>query len=287
MATGTRPENAGGQQGDAGAGGTGGTGGAGAAGAGAAAGGAAGAGAGSAAGGAAGGTLDKSKLPPVLRNLNEEQIADVWDTVFNAARANARNDQGRDTSGVPSHARPTPAPAPTPPTMEQLNAAYKDYLDPTSDKFNPSAVFQDFIQRNYGGLLGGINKRSVEALYGNFRNQFADFKDYEGDINTVLANREPSSLSENDVLGAYYAAKGYRSTEKERQAANQPRTAAPSPKPEDDVNNQPGNKLTDMEKTIARSLYPNEADPYKKYAEDAGVLTTNELSVPIGGGKKA
>jgi hypothetical protein len=235
--------------------------------------------------------FDRTKLHPALRDMAPEEITELFETMAGTLRTvQSRPTGGQgllDTSGVPAHARtPEPPAKPTPLSKDK----YKELLDPSSEAFDPETAFRAFAQQNYGDLVGDINARSIRGLYGTFRTEFPDFKDYEADVTTALQGRDPALLTERDVLNTYLAAKGLRVTLKERQdrgkqsATTLPPTAPASPDLKKEI------ELSDLEVEVANKMFRRIKDPtariaeYKKFAarDDGGSMT---VRVPVGGGK--
>lgn len=233
----------------------------------------AGGGTGTEGGGSNAGTegFDRSKLNPVLRSMNEQELNDVFDTLLQSVR------QAPQAQVEPPKPQVQPEPD------------YKELLDPNSEKYNPKEAFQNFVQHNYSGLLGDINQRSLDAVFINMAQQLPDFRDYEQDIRTVLKSRDPLSLTQQDVLGTYYAVKGVRQTQemlKKRREAAATGTAAPKvspPKDEDVEPDLPANQVR-----IAQKMFPRAADPVAEYKKFMKRDTEGfEMKVPVGGGKYA
>lgn len=171
----------------------------------------------------------------------------------------------------------TAAPAPTP---EPVN--YKELMDPGNDKYNPELAFKSFVESNYGTLIKDMNVRSVKGLYGNFRNQIHDFKDYESDIDAALAKRDPATLSEREVFGTYLTIKGMRALQKERTELAQ-KAGSTTHKPSTDAPPVTDEQLDATEQEIARVMFPNAPDPaakYKEYKKKAGEGSM-EVQVPL------
>lgn len=214
------------------------------------------------------GDFNREELDPALRGLNAKSMNELFMALL---RQNGQN----------SRAEAEPAAPPKP--VEELN--YKELLDPNHENFNPQKAFAAFVEQNYGGLIGDINKRSVQGLYSRYKSQIHDFDEYEADIESALSKRDPSSLSDKDVLGTYLTLKGARTLAKERlERATQAGTSTHKPSaPNDDK--KPGDDivLSDDQKTVAKVMFSNEADPEAKYKEwktkaDAG---PHELKVPL------
>ena len=218
--------------------------------------------------------FDRGKLNPVLRSLNEDELNEVFDTLLQTVRQGPQNQ---------------PAQQPQAPVASPPEPDYKELLDPNSESFNPQAAFQGFVQRNYGTLLGDINQRSLDAVFLNMAQQFPDFREHEADIRGILRQRDPLSLTQQDVLGTYYAVKGAKSTNemlrKKREAATASTvTSAPTPAKE----HEPEVQITAVEQQIAARMFPRAKDPiaeYKKYLKSD--RDGFEMKVPIGGGKFA
>lgn len=218
------------------------------------------------------GTLDRSKLAEPLRNLSEEQLNSVVDTMFQALSR-------REASGTP----PTEAPPPRQPDPEPN---WNEYFDPASDKFNPKAAMAQFVERNYAPLIGDISRRAVQGSFVKFREEFPDFKDYEGDVSKALQTSGIANPSDAQIMGVYFAAKGQRAALEERNK----RTKAQSSPPPSAANVQDDKPteapLDDDEKVVARRLFPNATDPEKMYRDYAKRLEQADttMKVPMGGG---
>lgn len=235
--------------------------------------------------------FDRGKLHPALRDMAPEEITELFETMAGTLRTVQSQPRGGDggildSSGVPAHARPVETPKKEPVTKEK----YKEMLDPSSEQFDPEGAFRSFAEQNYGQLFGDINARSIRGLYGHFRTEFPDFKDYEADITKAMEGRDPATISERDLLNTYLAAKGLRATLKERQergsraATTLPPSAPAAPGAPKEI------ELSDLEVEIAHKMFRRIKDPtariaeYKKFAarDDGGGMS---VKVPTGGGK--
>lgn len=244
--------------------------------------------AGGAGGAGEGKEFDRSKLHPSLRGMSPEEMTDLFETMATSLRTvQARGAGGGvDTSGVPEHARrPEPPKPPPAPTKEE----YQAMLDPHSDKFDPEAAFRAFAERNYGHMFGEVNVRSIKGMFGQFREQLPDFKDYEAEIVQSLTNsgKPATALTEQDVLNTYFGVKGMKMTVKERQEAAKKTASTLPPSPATDTKKEP--ELTDIEVEVANKMFrriPKQEDRVKEYKKflgfDEGGVT---MKVPIGGGK--
>jgi hypothetical protein len=217
------------------------------------------------------GQFDRGALNPVLRDMNPNQINELFGMLLTRA-------QGGNGAGG-QQAEPARQPEPEVPPMD-----YREALDPSNEKFNPEAAFSHFVQRNYGPLMRDINSRSIKGLYGNFRNQIHDFQEYEAEIDRALSQRDPATLSERDVFGTYLTAKGLRQLRREQSERSQQAgksTHPPSAPTGDKPLEEP---LNDTDIEFARVMFPREADPVAKYREykkkaDGG---SYEVNVPMG-----
>lgn len=216
-----------------------------------------------------GGGIDRTKLNPLIAGMNEEQMNEVFDTLFNAAR--------NQNAGVPQHAQQVQEPAaPKIPDKESL----REYFDPTSDKFDPMAVIGQVVEANYGGLLGDINKRALSGVEVAMRQQFTDFDKYKADIDQILAGRPATTISQQDYLAAYYMAKGARATEAEvRERQKPPTTATPSPQAIEPVVD-PRDVLSPTEKEVAAIMFRGEADPEAAFRAARARATGGVTKVP-------
>lgn len=229
------------------------------------------AGGGAGAGGAA--SLDRSKLSPVLQALDETQLNEAFDAMFQAARANG--DRVRNNE-APARVEPI---AQVMPTAEEVRRKF----DPNDEMFDPMSVIQQYNEAQYGGLLTGIASRTTANMISNFRTEIPDFQEYEGDVLSVLKGVDPRTLTAEQVVGAYYAAKGARITQKEIQERKKaPTTTTPTPRHEDA---EPKVKLTSEEKTAAQKLFRHAADPEAAYIKAQSLVGNFEMKVPLGGGK--
>lgn len=240
-------------------------------------------------GGAAGGTqFDRGKLHPALREMKPEEISELFETMANTLRTVQSRPAEPDLSGVPAHAR-----TPEPPKVPELGKdKLKVMFDPNSEEFDPEGAFKVLAAKNYGQLVGDVNMRSLRGMYSQFEAQLPDFREYEGEITTALTQtgRDPTTLSERDILTMYFQAKGMKQTLKDRQEAGRRSASTIPPTPE-----PPGKKkdteLSELETEIAHRMFRRIEDPakrvaeYKKYAgyDEGGI----SVKVPIGGGKVA
>lgn len=227
----------------------------------------------SGAAGVGGSEFNRDELDPALRGMTAKNINELFLGLL--------SQQGRNGGRSEEAARPEPKAAVEPPN-------YKEMLDANHDNFNPEAAFKAFVEQNYGGLLGDINKRSVQGLYSRYKSEIHDFGEFEADIEKALAGKDPTTLSDNDVLGTYLTLKGAKTLQKERQeraTAAGSSTRKPSAPaggegpPEDDI------VLSDQQKQVAHVMFGGKDDPegeYKKWKKksDAGPL---QLNVPIDG----
>lgn len=223
--------------------------------------------------GAGGGSLDRSKLSEPLRNLNEDQINQVVETLFTAVSR-----RGADAAPPPRAEEP---PAPT-------ADDYKEMFDPSSERFNPAAAIADVVQRNYGGLIRDIGQRATTAVYSRYREEYPDFKEYEKEVSQALQASGVVNPTDAQIQGVYFAAKGQRAALKERQA-RAAAASAPAPSPANMRGEVPREEpLDDEEKLVARRMFPNAQDPEKAYREYARKLDAQEttMKVPFGGGNK-
>jgi hypothetical protein len=217
--------------------------------------------------------------------MSPEEITDVLETMSTTIRTLQTRGTGAD-SGVPAHARPPEPPKrPEPPSKDQ----YKELLDPASESFDPERAFRAFAEANYGQLVGDINARTIRGLYGTFRSEFPDFKDYEVDITTALQGRPAAELTEQDVLHTYLAAKGLRMTQRER--AERAKAAATTMPPSPPDGGKPKEvELSALEQEVAHRMFKRIADPQERLKRYRAFAAKDEegmtLSVPIGGGKK-
>lgn len=286
MGTGARESNdagaAGTQDGSAGAGGNGGSGAAGEGGAGA--------------GGSQG--LDRTKLSPVLQNMNEDQINEVFDTMFGALkdRRNAGGGEEPDYSGIPRHARPVerqPDAQAQAQQIEALRTKYKKMMDPNDESYDPLTAMSEIAQLTVNPLLGTVNQRAIAGMLSAFRGnpEYPDFAEHEKEISLVLSKRDPATLTENDVIGTYYTVAGIKHIEEKKKAAKKPpTTVTPSPDKVKPPQESAVSKLDDTELSVARVMYRGKAtsdeEAAKMYLDDME-LEAKPMQVPIGGGKKA
>lgn len=239
--------------------------------------------------GGAGGAFDRGKLHPALRDMPPEQITELFETMAAGLRGAQAKPGEPDYSGIPAHARPAPEPkAPEPIAKE----TYKELLDPSSEKFDPEKAFSLYAEKNYGRLFGDVNLRSIKGMFGQFRDQLPDFKDFEQEVTESLqaqvkAGKQASQMTEGDVLNTYFLVKGARTTLKERQAAASKSATTLAPSAAEPAKKTP--ELSELEVEVANRMFRRIPDPakrleeYKKFAGyDEGGMT---MKVPVGGGK--
>lgn len=240
-----------------------------------------------AAGGAGGSEFDRGKLHPALRDMKPEEITELFETMATSLRTvQSRAAAREDVSGVPAHARPPEPPKPPEPIAKET---YKKLLDPTSEEFDPETAFKAFAERNYGQLFGDVNLRSIKGMYGQFRDQLPDFKEFETEITHALSQtgKPAAQITEQDVLSTYFGVKGMKMTLKERQASAGKAATTLPPSPIKQV--EKSADLSDVELEVADRMFrriPLKEDRIKKYKEfakfDEGGMT---MKVPVGGGK--
>lgn len=217
--------------------------------------------------------LDREKLNPLLRGMSEDQVNEVFDTLFSAVK------RGPD-SGVPAHARQE-APkveVPKPVTKDELREAF----DPNSEKFDPQAAIDRIVTQNYGGLLTDISGRANMGMKIALRDKFPDIDQFEDGINTVLGNRP--AQNEREYIGAYLMAKGARQVETEteaRKTAAKPRTTQPSTQVDREAEERTNqDKLSPDEEQVARIMFRNSADPIAEFKRTAALARDFKIKVP-------
>lgn len=224
--------------------------------------------------GGAGAGLDRTKLNPVLQRMSETEINELMDTMVQTIATKREPAEQRQTIPVPPVREVPPEPK------------YEELMDPSHPSYNPKAAMADFVTRNYGGLIQDISQRANAGVFGEFRETYHDFKEYEADIRNVMAQTGVTSPSREQINGLYLASKGLRITMKERADREALRTRAPSaPKLDDGPKEEP---LEPGEERIARRMFRESADPIKEYRAyvarvDDGDMT---MKVPLSGGKK-
>jgi hypothetical protein len=224
----------------------------------------------------AGGTraIDRSKLPALIRDMPEEQIGEVFNTMLEAVMNKGGSNGGRDMSGVPEHARPVAPAAPKQPTKEE----FKKMLDPNDEGFNPEAAFKMFVDANYGGLINDIGRNASAGLKVSLRNRFKDFGTYEADVDKVLSRIPAAQVNEDLIINTYFQVKGYRATETEmREAARPPKTVEPSPAR---VDSSAATQFNDEETAVAKVMFPGAADPVAELRKAQALMDKGHVRVP-------
>lgn len=221
--------------------------------------------------------------------MSPTEITELFETMATSLKTIQHPSAGReDVSGIPEHARqPEPVKPPEPLAKELL----KKLLDPSSDDFNPEEAFRLYAEKNYGRLFGDVNLRSIKGMFGQFRDQLPDFKDFEQEVTDSLqaqvkAGKPAAQMSEGDVLNTYFLVKGARMTLKERQTAAGKAATTLQPTPKETEKKTP--ELTDVELEVADRMFrriPNREDRIKKYKEFAKFDEGITMKVPVGGGK--
>ncbi len=217
--------------------------------------------------------------------MSPTEINELFETMANGL-ATARAGAAGQPPAAPGQPPAPPAP-PKPP--EQPPVDYKKLLDPTDPEFNPERAFAYFVTKNYGGLIGDMNMRSVMGVIPVLAEEFPDIGEYRNDINQALSGRDPTTIGPRDVMAAYLTAKGLRATLKERAdraGKKGTTTVPPSPPPPTPPGDTP---LSDAEKDVAHRMFRKSADPEKDYKVYLDKINRGEttMQVPIGGGKKA
>lgn len=211
-----------------------------------------------------------------------EQINELFETMALGLRTNA-------AGGAPPADGRTPAPA-APVKPAEPPPDFKKLLDPTSPDFDPEGAFKKIVEKNYGSLVGDLSRRTVRGLYAQFQQELGDFNDYQAEVDQILAGRDPTTLTEKDVLSAYFTAKGMKSTIKERaeRAAKKGATTMPPSAPKEDEGGKKPVQLSAEEKSVAQKMFSHKEDPEKEYADWVTKIEEGPMvmKVPIGGGKK-
>lgn len=217
--------------------------------------------------------LDREKLNPLLRGMSEEQVNEVFDTLFSAVK------RGPD-SGVPSHARPAEprVEAPKPVTKDELREAF----DPNSEKFDPQAAIDRIVTQNYGGLLNDIGNRATSGMRVALKAQFPDIDDYQQGIDQVLQGRNPAQITQQEYVGAYLMAKGAKQVENEvRERTKKPATTTPSPAVDLEAQErETQDKLSPAEEDVAKIMFRNSADPVAEFKRASALARNFKVKVP-------
>ena len=219
--------------------------------------------------------------------MKPEEITELFETMATSLRTVQSREV--DASGIPAHARQPEAPKKPEPVSKET---YKKLLDPNSEEYDPEAAFKLYAERNYGQLFGDVNLRSIRGMFGNFRDQLPDFKDFEAEVTASLqeqvkAGKPASQMTEGDVLNTYFLVKGAKMTLKERQAAANKSTTTVTPSTQVTEKKEP--ELSEVEEEVANRMFRRIPDRAKRIAEykkfagyDEGGMT---MKVPVGGGK--
>lgn len=208
--------------------------------------------------------------------MGPEEITDLFETMA----------QGLRSAGTNAAGQPPASAAVAPPAEPAKAVDYKKLLDPNDPDFNPEQAFGHYVQTNYGRLIGDINTRSIRGQFATFRSNFSDFHELEPDIERILSGKNPATLTEHDISGAYFMAKGLKATMRERAeaAAKQGKTTLPPspPAPPD-----PKASLSETERQVARKMFRNSSDPEGDYVKNLDLAEGGRaVSVPLGGGKR-
>lgn len=205
--------------------------------------------------------------------MPEEQISEVFDTLFEAVRHKPAG--GRDLSGVPAHAQPAPVREEKKPiTKEQLRKMF----DPNDEEnFNPQAAMKMMVEENYSGILNDIGRNASVGMKAAVRTRLPDFDKYEQDIDTVLATYPPTQVTADLITNTYFQVKGYRQTEAEiRDRQKPPTTAPPSP-----ARREEPAAVDDPEiLAVARVMFPGSPDPLGELKKAEALMTKGHIRVP-------
>ena len=227
--------------------------------------------------------------------MSPEQINDLFDTMGTAVRTlgDASRAPAPDPTDPLTALRPAPAAAaPAPVAPEKPPAITDDEVrgafDPSSEVYDPRSMVGRLVTESYGPLVGDINLRAIQGMFGRFEKHFADFKDYEEDVMNSLRGVPPAAVNETMVAQAYLMAKGMKVTLKERETAAQAAGATTiEPSVPEVVTPEP--ELSAVEVEVAKKMFAKYDDPLAQYRLrskqiEGGPVT---VQVPIGGGKKA
>lgn len=216
--------------------------------------------------------LDREKLNPLLKGMSEEQVNEVFDTLFSAVRRGPN-------SGVPEHAQERPrVEPPRPVTKDELREAF----DPNSEKFDPQAAIDRIVTQNYGGLLSDIGNRATMGMKMALKSQFPDIDEYEAGINQVLKGRDPATITQQEMVGAYLMAKGAKQVEQEVQArTRKPAVTPPSVQEDPEAREREREEsLSKDEEDVARIMFRNSADPVAEFKRTRNLAKNWKIKVP-------
>lgn len=211
------------------------------------------------------GGLDRTKLPTILQGMNEEQIGETFNTLFNAVRS------------------PVERTVEAPPPPKRLSAdELKERFDTTSDKFDPRSAITELVNENYGGLITDISKKANEGMKTSFRTNIPDFKEHEADIDKVLQGIDPNLVSQQVMLDAYLRVVGAKSLKvKIGEATRPPTTHSPTPRKEEQ-----DEKLSEEEINVAKVMFRGAADPIAEFRKASKMMGESGVSVKVPGEAK-
>lgn len=219
--------------------------------------------------------FDREKLHPILRDMTPEQINDLMDTMATGLKS-----VGRPASERPREEEPKAPEPPKPP------GDMKDLLNPQSEHYNPEAALDYVVRKNYGGVVRDIGTRTINSTLAIYKQELPDFGDYEEDIRKALKGMDPTAVTDAQIMGMYFQAKGIKMTAKERteRAKKSGATTVPPSAPKVDTETK---ELAEIEVEVAQRMFRRAADPvaeYKKYLKQ--LEGSPEMKVPVGAGKK-
>ena len=222
----------------------------------------------------------KAGLDPILQNMEPEQLNDMFNTMATAVR----------TAGSAMQAPPEPVVEPPPPakSVEEINEMFQA----GSETFDPEGAVDAIVKKNYGPLIGSIGQNAAAGMFAAFEKVAPDIDEFRPAIEEALRGVPQVQWNQGLLAQQYFQQKGIKTLRLEREAAAKAQgasTLTPSPETVETEATRIRDEMPDSEKEVAKSMFPNEADPVGKYIERLNQYenTTRTVNVPIGGGKKA
>ncbi len=225
-------------------------------------------------GGTAESTLEsyKKEMHPVLRDMNPNQITELFETMSAGMRA--------------APATETPKPA------EPVKAPEAAMMDPSSEEYNPGKFIEETVQRSFGGVVSDLQKNAMSGVFGELRTKFPDFKKYEDRIQAEVAKVPAgTTVTSQQLARAYFELKGLDTYNADK-AALAKAASVKTERPSTPVKGEEEIVLSEQEKVVAPKMFPGrsvaEAEKaYKAYATEKIMEEGVMMDVPTGGGKNA
>lgn len=160
-------------------------------------------------------------LPDEWKGKTPQEIARVWGTA--ATLLDSKNNEVealRQQLESLKSASPTPQPA-SPEPEEPIDFKSLIFDD-------PERAVDLAVEKKYGKRVQEYERELSNVAVMKVEREFADFDEYRDTVNAILSNAQ-GRVTDQDVRSAYLLARGYKSVQDEREAAQAVHNEPPSP----------------------------------------------------------